>query len=943
MKFSLKDILAKLKDILENLPSRKDISSRFRIPLTGMFFRIWKALFNLLTYLISGIRAKLALFSGSLIFVTVLVLTIITVNQQTRLLTESYSKEVAISRNYISNLVLSLDSITKNIIRLEEFRNQVEAKSKELRKYRTTQVVEVEKEINIFGFKTKLFGSLGKEKFITRKESFYSRYLSKDDISKFESRIRFELEQLAGKPIENKDWAELRSIANQYAVQSSKDNPNRTQLVTIRSDLENRIFSLLREKNSTIIESIGLDTDRFRIQTFPNSRLIREGIFNPSFDSSVFSVESPLSEMEITPPMNESLINAMNNLFQNPVLNLSEDTYSFRTNTMDIEIFYSPLFLRPHSTQRSLAFLKNLGEMQDLNAVLEEDRKIANELSGIISKLRSRLKKLKEMNPPQPPYKDKEFRNLYDKYFSNLDQRNRNFRQYIQSATYPPNRKIAYDSLLHLRDAYWEDLVLYKYSHSDFDITRFQNQDYSRKHEERWNQLRKWVRSATEETVPKSLSEQFTEGIIGKSRSEAEELMWEIDSTPLLSGEGEYLAKSILINNLTGVIRTFVDKTEGVKIIQANRNEAIASAFIVTVFAILLAVLVSGFTVEKIKRIIFKAEEVGKGRLDVEFEHGGNDEFGKLTVSLNQMVTGLREREKFKSIMGAMIDPVVVNEAMKDINALRRGTEREITAFFSDIAGFTTISEKLTSVDLAELLNLYLSEMTMILKNYGGVLDKYIGDAIVGIFNSPLDLPGHPEKAVRASLDMLKRLDELKSVWKSTNQFIPEVQNMKIRIGLNTGLAKVGLMGTYSIASYTMMGDTVNLASRLESAGKDYGVSLMVSEFVRNQLGDTFLVRRLDRILVKGKTQSVTIYEVLGTNESANERIALAIEIYEKGFEAYLNRNWNRAIQLLEESIQASAGNFTDTAARVLQSRCRQYSQTPPPESWDGSFVRSTK
>jgi adenylate cyclase len=125
------------------------------------------------------------------------------------------------------------------------------------------------------------------------------------------------------------------------------------------------------------------------------------------------------------------------------------------------------------------------------------------------------------------------------------------------------------------------------------------------------------------------------------------------------------------------------------------------------------------------------------------------------------MGEGLEEREKVKSILGNMIDPVVVGEAMKDMNALKRGSEKQITAFFSDVAGFSTISEELTSVDLAALLNEYLSAMTLILKKYNGVLDKYIGDAIVGIFNAPVDVPNHSLSAAMASIEMIAKLRDL--------------------------------------------------------------------------------------------------------------------------------------------------------------------------------------
>lgn len=155
---------------------------------------------------------------------------------------------------------------------------------------------------------------------------------------------------------------------------------------------------------------------------------------------------------------------------------------------------------------------------------------------------------------------------------------------------------------------------------------------------------------------------------------------------------------------------------------------------------------------------------------------------------------------------------------------------------------------------MASLLNEYLSAMTLILKKHEGVLDKYIGDAIVGIFNAPVEVDEHCIKAARAAVEMIETLERLRQEWKAKKVYIVEAQEMQIRIGLNTGLAKVGFMGTDSISAYTMMGDMVNLAARLEAAGKDYGVSILVSESVQREIKEEFFTRLLDVVRVKGKT-----------------------------------------------------------------------------------------
>ncbi len=299
------------------------------------------------------------------------------------------------------------------------------------------------------------------------------------------------------------------------------------------------------------------------------------------------------------------------------------------------------------------------------------------------------------------------------------------------------------------------------------------------------------------------------------------------------------------------------------------------------------------------------------------------------------------EKRKYSKILGNMIDPQIVSEALNDLEALKKGGEKNITAFFSDIASFSTISEKLSSGDLAALLNEYLSAMTDILKSHGGTLDKYIGDAVVGIFGAPMDNEDHAIFAARASLKMDEKLAVLREKWSENNEYCPEAQQMTARIGLNTGMAKVGFMGTENLASYTMMGDTVNLAARLEAAGKDYGVEILVSEMTRNKIKDEMLLRLLDAVRVKGKTEPVHIYELVGLIGGVKPNIVEAINLYEKAFNLYMERAWQEAAKLFKNS--AEAKGELDKSTKLLINRCLLYKKQPPPENWDGVFTRTTK
>ena len=340
-------------------------------------------------------------------------------------------------------------------------------------------------------------------------------------------------------------------------------------------------------------------------------------------------------------------------------------------------------------------------------------------------------------------------------------------------------------------------------------------------------------------------------------------------------------------------------------------------------------------------KLLGETINISKGIFQLNIKRTTNDEVGVLTDYFQTMAQGLEEREKVKSMLGSMIDPVVVSEGMKDLAALKRGDEKLITAFFSDVANFSSISEQLTSVQLASLLNEYLSAMTLILKNHGGVLDKYIGDAIVGIFGAPLDIGEHYLKASRASLEMIQKLQELREHWTKNNLYTKDAQVMDIRIGINTGLAKVGFMGTDAMGSYTMMGDTVNLAARLEAAAKDYGVNILISESVKKEIESEMFTRELDRVRVKGKSEPVKLYELISKKSDISESINESTKIYEEAFLLYLGTNWTAAIKKFQESVKVR--NKPDKAAELLIDRCNYYLISPIAGNWDGVFTRKYK
>jgi adenylate cyclase len=291
-----------------------------------------------------------------------------------------------------------------------------------------------------------------------------------------------------------------------------------------------------------------------------------------------------------------------------------------------------------------------------------------------------------------------------------------------------------------------------------------------------------------------------------------------------------------------------------------------------------------------------------------------------------------RQRRFIKNAFRFYLSPQVIERVLDNPSLLRLGGERrEITAFFSDVAGFTSISEGLSPEDLVGLLNAYLSEMTDIILDLGGTLDKYEGDAIIAFWNAPLDLPDHALRACRAALRCQRRLAERREDFR--RRYGHEV---RMRVGINSGPAIVGNMGSERRFDYTAMGDTMNLASRLEGAGKVYGVSTLVGEETERRVRDEILAREVDVIRVIGKKQPIRVFELLG------EKGAVPAEEFEKAarfgraLETYRAKRFSEAAAMFE----ALAG---DSVAAVYAGRARQSAASPPPGDWDGVFELDKK
>ncbi len=315
-----------------------------------------------------------------------------------------------------------------------------------------------------------------------------------------------------------------------------------------------------------------------------------------------------------------------------------------------------------------------------------------------------------------------------------------------------------------------------------------------------------------------------------------------------------------------------------------------------------------------------------------------------IALSLLKFYSTEGEKRYISSAFSRYLSQDVVQEIINDPSKLNLGGEkREMTAIFTDVKGFSTISEMLDPQDLVRLLNRYLSAMSNIILELGGTIDKYEGDAIIAFFGAPLSVPDHAHRACLAAVRMKEKEKELNRI------FIEEgasPNELMTRIGINTGEMVVGNMGTERMMDYTMMGHNVNLAARLEGVNKQYGSWILASENTiehtrqHNSLNTQFVFRRLDRVRVVGVSEPVRLYEVYGEKDSLTNSDMDMLELFDHGIELFERADFNAA----QERFTAAAKlQPEDGPTKTYKNRCSKFQETPPPANWDGVFSLTQK
>jgi class 3 adenylate cyclase len=409
------------------------------------------------------------------------------------------------------------------------------------------------------------------------------------------------------------------------------------------------------------------------------------------------------------------------------------------------------------------------------------------------------------------------------------------------------------------------------------------------------------------------------------------EAMQNLDkSEPFKVNGDRFLAKHHLFST-AGTRSGFVigsNLDEALEPFQSLEKRILVVGLLVYAIGILFTLFFSNRVVRPLRLLVSGVEEVEKGNFDFRVSFKSKDEVGQLSGAFNNMAQGLKEKEQMRNTFDKYVHPSIVTDILNNPEKLKLGGSREIqTVLFSDVANFTTFSEGMPPEDLILLLNDYLGAMTEEIIERQGILDKYIGDAIMAFWGAPFCKGNHALFACQTAIAMQKKLEELRPIWKSENK--PEIN---ARIGVSTGDMIVGNLGSEHARDYTCIGDTVNYGARLEGLNKYYGTKIIIDNYTRIQAAGGIEVRELDTVVVKGRSKGSPIFELIGEQgENTEERIELNV-LYEEALRKYRVGDFGDA----EKKFSGVIEKFPhDTPSKVLQERSSHYIKRPP-ENWTG-------
>lgn len=370
-------------------------------------------------------------------------------------------------------------------------------------------------------------------------------------------------------------------------------------------------------------------------------------------------------------------------------------------------------------------------------------------------------------------------------------------------------------------------------------------------------------------------------------------------------------------------------------------KKAFRFSWAVTILAALLGLFYAGLLtrslVKPVTELVVGVKSIQDGNLNTHLEITSNDEIGVLTKSFNRMADELKEKQVIKETFGKYVDPRIVKNILERASHSQAGEKQVMTVQFSDIEGFTGICEQLTPEGTVRLLNRYFSVMSDAILDNKGIIDKYIGDAVMGFWGPPFCTASeHAGLACLAALDQIAKLDAF-------NQMLPEILGVRkglprinIRIALCTGDVTIGSIGSESARSYTVIGDTVNRAARMEKANKIYGTRLMISDETFRMAGELIEARELDLFIPSGTEQPVCIYELLGRKGQVASDLLQLRDSFESGLQSYRAGDWNGAVNCFVECLSIDP---SDNPAKLFLARTQRLKELSPGDTWTGVWA----
>ena len=464
--------------------------------------------------------------------------------------------------------------------------------------------------------------------------------------------------------------------------------------------------------------------------------------------------------------------------------------------------------------------------------------------------------------------------------------------------------------------------------------------------------------------------------ILGTSLAEEQD----VKNVPLMKTEvGNFLMPGVDVH--ANAIQQLIDNSyiaSAYNELEINSHNWIKHVVLIIALVILTLLIVSSFdtfgsTVSMIALILFwfcfSVGEFADGFLSFFHYIFGSEKSARVALNTSNMIptifpmvsilvpyglnlsyklyTENRDKKFLKNTFGNYISSELVDQMYESGNVPQLGGEEGYhTLIFSDVASFSSFSEAMTAPQLVELLNEYLTAMTKIILDNGGTVDKYIGDAIVAFYGAPVEVADHENKAILTVVQMNDKLKELKQKWRLEGDKWPDlVKNMQHRVGINTGYLVTGNMGSELQMNYTCMGDTVNLAARLESGSKQWGIDAQVAQSVYDKTKDNFVFRKLGGIRVKGKNEPVNVYELICEKGREPKGLEKLLTQFEKARELYLNQDWDKAIKAFKNSdkLEDMSESRHTNPSRTYIKICSEFKNDPPGDDWDGVYTFKTK